>query len=181
GVLAAGTFGVTVNDSGSGSPGTAIVTLSGLDIEGAGTGTNGIRFFSGAVLHVHKTQVRNFRQSGAGGNGILVDSSSGTAEIYVVDSYITDNGATTTTGGIVVKPTGTGSVLLNVSKTTVENNAVGIRADSSTTGGTIKGLVRDSLVAGSTNNGITANSAGAVASLMVDNVGVVGNGFGLVA
>src|SRR5712692_2611737 len=61
GILAAGTNGVTINDSGSPSPGTAIVTLSGLDIEGAGSGVNGINFFSGGVLHVHKTQIRNFR------------------------------------------------------------------------------------------------------------------------
>src|SRR5947199_317330 len=32
GVLASGTFGINVNDSGSGTPGTAIVTISGLDI-----------------------------------------------------------------------------------------------------------------------------------------------------
>src|ERR1700694_5022827 len=67
GILAAGTFWVNVNDSGSATPGTAIVTLSGLDIEGFGTGTNGIQFVSGASLHVHKCQIRGFRQSGAGG------------------------------------------------------------------------------------------------------------------
>src|SRR5437588_2590816 len=41
-----GFVGVTIDDSG-GTPGSAIVTLSGLDIEGAGTGTNGIQFISG--------------------------------------------------------------------------------------------------------------------------------------
>src|SRR5207342_32951 len=36
GVLVSGTNGIIVNDSGSGTPGTAIVVLSGLDIEGLG-------------------------------------------------------------------------------------------------------------------------------------------------
>src|SRR5213080_2174962 len=42
GILADGTFGVTVNDPASGTPNTAIVPLSCRDIEGFGTGTNGI-------------------------------------------------------------------------------------------------------------------------------------------
>src|SRR5437588_4798829 len=117
GVLASGTFGINVNDSGSATPGAAIVTISGLDIEGVGTGTNGIQFSSGAALHVHKTQIRNFRQSGAGGNGILVTGASGAKELYVADSYITDNGSNAVTGGISVAPSGTGSVVVTVNRT----------------------------------------------------------------
>ena len=182
GVLASGTFGINVNDSGSGTPGTAIVTISGLDIEGFGTGTNGIQFSSGAALHVHKTQIRNFRQSGAGGNGILVTGASGAKELYVADSYITDNGSNAVTGGISVAPSGTGSVVVTVNRTQVENNSAGITGSIAAGGtGFVKGLVRDSMVAGSTNNGITASSGGANVTLMVDNVGVMGNGSGLVA
>jgi hypothetical protein len=181
GVLAAGTFGININDSGSGTPGTAIVTISGLDIEGFGTGTNGIQFISGGALHVHKTQIRNFRQSGAGGNGISVTNSSAAVEVYVANSFITDNGSTGTTGGVIVKPTGSGSVLLTINETQIENNSAGVRADSSTTSGTVKGAVRASNVSGSTNNGITAVSgASAVSQLMVDKTSVIGNGFGLV-
>src|SRR2546425_10359139 len=67
GILASGGVnGINVNDAGSGTPGTAIVTLSGLDLEGAGTGLNGINFTSGAALHVHKLQIRGFRSGGSG-------------------------------------------------------------------------------------------------------------------
>jgi hypothetical protein len=38
-----------------------VVTLKGLDIEGAGTGDIGINFIVGGALHVHKVQIRNFR------------------------------------------------------------------------------------------------------------------------
>src|SRR5882757_7579880 len=40
GILAAGVTGINVNDSAGGTPGTAIVTLSGLDLEGTATGIN---------------------------------------------------------------------------------------------------------------------------------------------
>src|SRR4051812_49309391 len=102
GILASGTFGVNINDSGSATPNTAIVTISGLDIEGVGTGTNGIQFLAGATLHVHKTQIRGFRQNRASGNGTSITPSSGVAEIYVSDSYITDNGSNIISGRIGV-------------------------------------------------------------------------------
>ena len=46
GVLASGTNGILVNGSG------AVVTLRGLDINGFGTGFNGIRFLAGRALIV---------------------------------------------------------------------------------------------------------------------------------
>src|SRR5882762_2770517 len=46
GILAAGTNGININDSGSGTPNTTIVTLSGLDIEGANSGVIGINFIA---------------------------------------------------------------------------------------------------------------------------------------
>jgi hypothetical protein len=174
GILATGTSGVNINDSGSG---TAIVTLSGLDIEGDVTGINGISFTSGAALHVHKTQIRGFR---GGGNGGISFTPSTTAELHVADSYITDNGTSGTTGGILIRPTSAASAIVAVNRTQIENNAMGVRADSSATSGTIHGTVRDSVVAGSANNGVTAFSTATVSTLTVDKAGIVGNNFGLV-
>jgi hypothetical protein len=176
GILAAGTNGIIVN-----APAGSIVTLKGLDIECFGTGINGIEMINvGVVLHIHKVQVRNCR--GANGNGILVAPSSNAAEVYVADSYITDNGNSGTTAGILINPTGAATVAITVNRTQLENNSAGISANIAAGGtGNIKGIVRDSLVAGSTNNGITTSSAGASVVLMVDNVAVVRNNFGLVA
>jgi hypothetical protein len=178
GVLAAGTFGININDSGSATPGTAIVTISGLDIEGFGTGTNGIQFISGGVLHVHKTQIRNFRQSGAGGNGISFTPSSGAPKLFVADSYITDNGSTSTTGGIVVRPTGTGNANVTINRTQIENNSSGIIADgSSSTGIAVNVSVRDCLVGGSGNDGIAGITIGGHAGVggTVENTMVTAN------
>ena len=150
GILATGTNGVNINDSASAPPGTAIVTLSGLDIEGVNTGLNGTSFASGAALHVHKTQIRGFRASGNGGNGISF-APTGKAELYVADSYITDNASTATTSGILVRPTGNAPVTVSVVRTQLQNNFTGFRADSSATTGTVRGI---------TNSSITANDKG---------------------
>jgi hypothetical protein len=176
GILAAGTNGIIVN-----APAGSIVTLKGLDVECFGTGLNGIEMINvGVVLHIHKVQVRNCR--GASGNGIRIVPSSSSAEVYIADSYITDNGSSATTAGILVNPSSTASVIVTVNRTQLENNTAGIIASSAAgSTGTIKGTVRDSLVAGSTNNGITTSSNGASVNLMVDNTSVVGNSFGLVA
>ncbi len=171
GVLVSGTNGITVSASS-----TDVVTLSGLDIEGLGTGISGVSFLSGAALHVYKTHIRDFR---GGGSGITF-TPSGSAELDVADSYITDNGSTTTTGGILIKPTAAASVTFSVVRSQIENNSLGIRSDSSVTTGTVRGLVRDSLVAGSTHNGIAAFSAATVSALMVDHTSVTGNSWGLV-
>jgi hypothetical protein len=178
GVLAANVNGFIIN-----APAGSIVTLKGQDVECIGTGINGIEMINvGVTLHVHKTQIRSCRASGGNGNGILVAPSSGTAEVFIADSYLTDNGGTATNAGILVNPSGAASVVLTVNRTQIENNSAGIIANSAVGAtGTIKGIVRDSAVSGNTNNGITTASNGQSVNLMVDNVGVVGNNLGLVA
>jgi hypothetical protein len=90
GVLASGLPGITINDGTN----TAVVTLSGLDIEGSGAGTSGIQFISGNTLHVHKTQIRDFIN-----NGISLTPSGGTAKVTVANSYITDSGSSVSNAG----------------------------------------------------------------------------------
>src|SRR6476659_5176188 len=53
-ILASATNGVNVNDSATGTPGTIIVTLRSLSINGAGTtpGTNGVNFVSGGKVNI---------------------------------------------------------------------------------------------------------------------------------
>ena len=68
GISAAGTTGVTVNDSGSGAPGTKVVYLRNLNIQGNGTGITGISFTSGKTLVVENCRITGFR--GGTGRGI---------------------------------------------------------------------------------------------------------------
>ena len=183
GILASGTNGVTIN---CGSEPACIVNLRGLLIDGAPPGTpglNGIRFLTGGVLHVQKCVIKNFVGAATNGNGIDVEPSANAVSITVEDTYITNNGASggNANGGIVIKPSGSASVTLNVDHSWIENNQVGVRADGSSTTGTIRGVVRDTLVSGSAFNGVTAVAGTSPAVvLLVDGSNVSGNKFGLV-
>ncbi len=81
GVLVSGTNAIIINAGVNDR-----VVLRGLDIEGLGTGLNGIRFLAGASLHVQKCMIRNFRGAAPNGNGISF-APSGTSELFVDDCY----------------------------------------------------------------------------------------------
>src|SRR4051812_34887770 len=82
GVLAAGTNGFNINDIATATPGTVVVYLEGLDIDGAGTGLIGINFTSGLALHVKNTVIRDFRAGSA--HGINFAPGTGTlAKLFV--------------------------------------------------------------------------------------------------
>src|SRR5206468_8605605 len=134
------------------------VTLKGLDIECVGTGINGIEMVGvGVVLHVHKTQVRNCRASGGNGNGILVAPSSGVAKVLVADSYITDNGGTTSNAGLLIKPTGGASANVSVNRVQLEANTNGIFMDGSGGAGASNLSVKESILSANTSNGIAVS------------------------
>jgi hypothetical protein len=102
-ILAASTNGVLVNDSATATPGTIIVTLRNLSINGATTGLNGIRFISGRSLNVEGCQIFGFRAGT--GFGIDVSLTSTDKNLFVKDTYIfnciTGIRMTTTTGFVV--------------------------------------------------------------------------------
>src|SRR3954468_8505500 len=92
-ILAAGTNGVNVNDSASGTPQTSIVRLRNLSIQGAGTGFDGIRFTSGRALYVENCQVYGFRGNGTSSDGLEINltAGSGTFTVSVKDSLFENN------------------------------------------------------------------------------------------
>jgi hypothetical protein len=81
-----------------------IVTIRGIDIDGNGTGLQGINFSHGAALHVSKVHIRNFRSNNNFTAGILFQRNGNEySELYVTDSDITDNGGSgPSSGGIVM-------------------------------------------------------------------------------
>ena len=105
GILASLTSGVIVNDSATASPNTIVVTLRNLSINGAGNGTNGIRFISGKSLIVEDCQIFGFR--GSPGHGIDMSNSgaSQNAQLSVRNTVIHDNLG----NGINMNITGAGS------------------------------------------------------------------------
>lgn len=185
GVLVAGTNGVTVNDGGAG---TAVVTLRNLDIEGLGLsssapGIRGINFVSGVILNVQNCVIRNFRDA-ANGTGISFTPSTA-ARLDVDNVLLTGNGNNAVGGGIVIKPTGTGSVVASLNRVRADQNSnVGLLVSTVGVTGGAGNLVNvvDSAF-NQDGTGITSLTAAGtpVAKIMLDHVDVSNNNIGISA
>jgi hypothetical protein len=105
-ILGAGVNGINVNDSATATPGTIVVTVRNLSINGAGSGLFGIRLTSGAALIVDNVAISGF-QTGIGtqmGDAIVVNSTitqnsnfgvhalTGVSSITVENSTLAENG-----------------------------------------------------------------------------------------
>lgn len=151
-ILGAGTNGVIVNAGAN-----DVVTLRGISINGVGTGLNGIRFLSGAALHVENCDIVNFS-----GHGIDFEPSVA-AQLFVVDTTVRENNSINS-NGVFIKPTGAGSARANLDRVHLDRNRVGVRAfDNSTV------TIRDSVASGSDINGFIAVSNSAVVEMILEN------------
>ena len=148
GVLVSGTNGIIVNVAAS-----DIVYLRGLDFEGITTGLAGVTFIQAGVLHIEHCLIRGFNAGTAAGINF---APTGASELYVSESYITDNGTGATGAGVLIRPTGTGSANVVLNQIHVENNAQGVKVDM--TGGTSAVNLNfvDSVSAGNTNFNVGA-------------------------
>lgn len=168
GILSSAVNGVTVN-----AGPTDTVVLSGLDIDGAGTtlGLNGVNFLAGGSLVIIDCAFRNFSQNG------IKFSPSGNAGLNVIDTTINNAGQSGTFAGISIRPTGAATVNVTITRTQITGGLFGIVADGFATTGKINGVVRDSVVSRSSQNGITSsNGTAASVTLLIDNVSVSGSG-----
>ena len=180
--LASGTNGFVINGAG------VVVTLRNLYING-GTpslpGVNGIRFLQGAVLHVQNVKIFNFTAGAPNGFGIQIAHSAGASEIYITDTYISNNGAAGAGGGIEVRPTGSGSAQVMIRNARVTNSGSnGFRSDTSATSGSVIASIEDSEFSGN-GQGIAAVAGAGVTDtsiVMVNNSASVNNtNFGIIA
>ena len=160
-----GINGFVVNDSATLTPNTIEVRLRGLSINGAGStpGLNGIRFISGKSLVVEDVFIQNQKS----GSGISIAPSSAPAKIYLRRVTIVDSG-TASTGGIQVRPTGSGSAQVSMVDVMLANNAgAGLLLDTSaSTGAGIIGSAERSSFVGSAN-GISGISGTPATTFMV--------------
>lgn len=177
GVLVSGTNAIIVNTAA-----TDVVYLEGLDIIGLGTGINGILFLGGGTLHVRDCVIRRF--NGGAASGINFAPNTGTAQLHVTDTYISENGVGVTGGGIVIKPTAGANANVNINNVHSRNNTNGIMADGTGPGTIINVNVRNSVIGNSSNSGIVASTTSTTITMTIDgttvdystNTGVVSNG-----
>ncbi len=101
GVLVSGTNGIIVNTT------TVVerVHLEGLDIEGLGTGLNGVQIITGRVT-IRNCSIRGFR--GSPGNGVNLDTTDAGSRVYIIDSQILSNN-----GGVNVAGSGNFGTLVD--------------------------------------------------------------------
>ena len=150
------------------------IVLSGLDIEGNGVGVFGIVFNAGQALYVRNCMIRNVTN-----NGIIIDTSQTTpASVYVDNTTLVNTSAPgSLRAGIYIVPQSQGSISVSINRTQVAGGSFGIVADGTEGTGKITGVVRDSVVSGNGQNGITvSNSQASGITLLIDNVAVTNNG-----
>ncbi|HEX8381211.1 MAG TPA: right-handed parallel beta-helix repeat-containing protein [Allosphingosinicella sp.] len=186
GALAGGN-GITVNDGATATPNTAVVVIRGLDIFGVNPPTNGVRFVAGAALHIEDSVIRRFNAANSFGVSFAPAAS---ARLFIKNSRITQNGTTSSGGGILIQPTGTGVARVDIRNTEVQDNGrIGISIQmASTTGVGNNVSIDNSVVSGNpTGDGIVAVSAGTAVNVMVANSlvahnalnGIIGSGGGV--
>lgn len=146
GVLVSGTNGIVV----SAGP-TDTVVLNGLDLDGVGTGLNGVNVISGATTYIINCAIRRFTQ-----NGVNVVSSTTGSRVVIKDSAISLNG-----GGVNVQGNGVSNGVAVIDTLIDTNKNFGVQTNG--TGNNV--ALASSVVAGgpvgiSLLNGGTATSFG---------------------
>jgi nitrous oxidase accessory protein NosD len=172
GVLVSGTNGIIIN-----ALSTDVVVLRGLDIEGLGTGLDGIKVLGTlGALHVEKCTINDFR--GTAANGIEIATTSGTTQVFIKDTKVRNTGqpAATLSGGILINPTGSASVKASLDNVTMEFNNFGIQVR-----GTSNTMVNRSVAAGNVAAGYSNGGSGTATTLSLFNSVAANNGsFGVV-
>ncbi len=168
-ILACGTSGVNVNDSLTGTPGTIVVTLRNLSINGCrytnSPGTNGIRFISGKDLNIINVFVNGFNT-----HGIDVSlNQSANARVLVQDTTVKQCAG----DGMSVLNSGAGNVRATIERSTFAENGNGLHARSNS-----RVIARHSVFSNNDTNGVFSDglNAGTFASASIWESQISGNG-----
>ncbi len=179
-----GTFGgIIVNNAANAfvinAPG-AVVTLRGLNIDGVsgvgtppGAGLNGVVIQAAAVVNIEDCVIENFSQNG------ISDQRGGSGQLFIKNTVVRNNG-TSGSGGIDLVAASGVKLQVAIEHSQITGNNFGIGADGRQ-GGTISATISDSLVYGSTANGVTAITSSSSVALLLDQTKVTGNSVGLFA
>lgn len=161
GILAAGTNGIIVNIT-SVTDTKKSVKLRGLQINGAGTGINGIRILAANNVNVEESVIDGFTQ-----HGISVETTSGTPDIVVDHTTIRSNNG----NGINSFITG-GTASITVNESQLANCATGFNLSNNT-----KATIKNSIVTGNTNGLVAFQAEMGVTNCTISNntTGVLAN------
>jgi hypothetical protein len=113
GVLVSGTNAIIIS-----AGATDTVVLEGLDIEGLGTGLDGVRVITGQYVYINRCAIRRFS-----GNGVNMTSSTANARLFIKDSLILRNNV-----GVNVQGGGVANVATILGTVVDGNTSVGVQA-----------------------------------------------------
>ncbi|MEA3060304.1 MAG: hypothetical protein QOJ94_85 [Sphingomonadales bacterium] len=167
GALAGGN-GIVVN-----ATSTDVVVLRGLDIFGVNPPTHGIRILVAGAVLVEDCVIRRFNLANSFGISFVP---SGTTNLYVINTRVTQNGIAGSGGGITVAPTGTGAGRVMLRNVDVEQNPNhGVFIDTSaTSSGATSVDIESSNVSGN-GNGISILTTAGTSNTMVNDTSVAHN------
>ena len=144
GVLVSGTNGIVVS-----AAATDRVVLEGLDIEGLGTGLNGVSVLAGGQVYIIRCSIRHFTQ-----NGVNMASSTSSGHAFINDSFIAFNA-----GGVNVQ--GTANIASITNTSILSNTSFAVQANgASNIVGVQTSVLNNSPTGISLLNGGTAVSVG---------------------
>jgi hypothetical protein len=170
GVLASNSNAIVINAAASDT-----VFLSGLDLFGTNAATSGVRILQAKAVHIARTKIRGFTVAGV---NVAPTAAGASIKVEVADSVLFDNPG----AGILAKPTSNGIVRIALDRVHVARSGLdGVTLDASTTTGSVKGVISDSVFASNVVNGISIVSNGPAAEAMIDRASVFDNATGISA
>jgi hypothetical protein len=176
GITASSMTGITVNAGAN-----DIIVISGLDIEGMGTGLNGIRFLAGGGLQVRNSTIRGFKT--ATGYAVNFAPSSPTATLLLDNVTIVKNGVANNSGGILIQPANNVAVTFSINNAKIaDNGGAGLRVDTTgITGASIKGVVSNSVFADTSNAVFAKIPTGSTADILISGNSIGTNQNGIIS
>jgi hypothetical protein len=154
GVLVSGTNAIIFNGAA-----TDYLFLKGLDIEGLGTGINGINFLNGGFLHVEDCVIRRFTGSG------IVITAGGATGFEITRTTVFSNGNGSTGGGIRIAPAAGGTSKGVIDRVVADRNTFGLAADA--TGGSVNLNIESSTATNSTLAGMVGVGGSGTVNMMI--------------
>jgi Right handed beta helix region len=149
------------------------INLSGLIIDGAGVGTDGVHFNSGKSLTIDSCLVRNLAGTGIS----FVPTTSST--LAVSSTIVSNNGIS----GIVVRPSGNNLLVRAVfNRVETNNNAqngIGVFGDNTTGSSLVRASTVDGVAAYNNANGLYVFGINGVTSFSVFRSNIFSNAVGL--
>jgi hypothetical protein len=160
--VAGGGGGIVVNVSG-----TQVVRIRGFLINSA----HGIVINGSGVVHIEDSTLAGVEAR----YGILYQPT-GAGELYVSGTKLTRSTVPSNSGGIQIKPTGSGSAKVVLDNILVEDNGTGILIDSRFTSGSQAVTIRNSTISGSASFAVAAyESGGGTSNVTIESSNITNN------